>query len=210
PGTAVPKFDVAVAAGVLLSHLENLLRVSDAQRAALNEFTNSLGISQSKSKPEGYQLGFRDLLPNLGHHGFSQVTLDRQVQELMRENDALRCENASLRRELERSQSGFGTAGNQPLALGNAAAVPPLLPRESPSQTQAAAATDQKLANAPPADDQSQQHQQLLPQEQGQPPPSTQQQPQLPLPPPPQTAGAQQVSSPREAPPLAPLSEIPQ
>jgi hypothetical protein len=98
----------------VFAHLETLYRQNDQQRVILAELFAGLGLKAGGSIPQATknQLGHIESQQTSAAPSSSsgqsqgQVTLERQLQMTIRENESLRRENENLKREVDRLRRG--------------------------------------------------------------------------------------------------------
>ncbi|KAG0372131.1 hypothetical protein BGX24_000688 [Mortierella sp. AD032] len=98
----------------VFAHLETLYRQNEQQRAILTELFTGLGLKAGVSIPSATKNQLSHLegqstsaaAPPSSATGQGQVTLERQLQTTIRENESLKRENEALKRELDRLRRG--------------------------------------------------------------------------------------------------------
>ncbi|KAG0298049.1 hypothetical protein BGZ96_003317 [Linnemannia gamsii] len=94
------------------AHLETLYRQNEQQRVILTELFAGLGMKAGGSIPSAtksqlsYIEGQSTSVAPSSVGGQGQVTMERQLQTTIRENESLRRENEALKRELDRLRRG--------------------------------------------------------------------------------------------------------
>lgn len=94
------------------AHLETLYRQNEQQRVILTELFAGLGMKAGGSIPSATKSQLSHIEgqstsaapSSVGVQG--QVTMERQLQTTIRENESLRRENEALKRELDRLRRG--------------------------------------------------------------------------------------------------------
>ncbi|KAG0202275.1 hypothetical protein BGX28_005160 [Mortierella sp. GBA30] len=99
----------------VLSHLDTLYRQNEQQRAVLSELFAGFGLKagtsggSTRSTTEGGMSNTSSTSSGSLHrqeHGAGHMSLERQLQVVVRENESLRRENDALKRELDRLRRG--------------------------------------------------------------------------------------------------------